>query len=437
MPEPVLQCLRQLRAQNGRGWVVGGAVRDLLQGVVPTDFDLAADLPPSRLKEFLPLADLREAALGTCRTTILDQQLTVTTLRAEGSYHDQRHPYAVHFVDDLAIDAERRDFTVNAIYYDPLTQELFDPVGGRADLQAGRLRCIGEPERRFREDPLRLLRLVRFAASAGLQIDAATASAASLTADGLTSLSPERVFEELTKSITGPGRGRSLRLLVELGLMQVVLPEVAAMQGVAQPPEYHPEGDVLVHVQLVLDHCPAHDPVLAWSAVLHDVGKPPTYRVAADRIRFDGHDTLSATMADQILSRLRAPKQLRRRVASICLQHIRFASLPQMRPARAERWLRDAEFPLHLAFHRADCLGSHGKLGIYDFAVQRLRELPPLSEPLLQGKDVLALGVLPGREVGQLLQSVQAIIDDSPMATSREQALVLLRDAVARRRQGS
>jgi putative nucleotidyltransferase with HDIG domain len=208
------------------------------------------------------------------------------------------------------------------------------------------------------------------------------------------------------------------------------------MAGVAQPPEYHPEGDVLVHVQLVLDHCPAHDPILAWSAVLHDVGKPPTFRVAADRIRFDGHDTLSAKMAETILQRLKAPKSLRLRVVDICLQHIRFAALPQMRPARAERWLREPDFPLHLEFHRADCMASHGKLDIYQFAAAALRSLPPLREALLQGKDVLALGIAPGPLIGELLEAVQARIDDAPMPTSREQALVLLRDAVDRHRQG-
>ena len=431
LPEAVQQCLRLIRAAGGRGWVVGGAVRDLLRGVATDDFDLASDLVPEQLGAILPEPQLGQAALGTCQTTIAGRVLTVTTLRSEAGYSDQRHPDAVTFVSDLAVDAERRDFTVNALYYDPATAELTDPVGGRQDLQARVLRVIGEPRLRFREDPLRLLRMVRLAAAADLQLVADDVVAAREAAGGLGSLSAERTFEELTRTFCGPGRGRGLGLLVETGLADVVMPEVAAMAGVPQPPEYHPEGDVLVHTQLVLDHCPADDAVLAWSAVLHDIGKPPTFRVA-DRIRFDGHDTLSAKMAERLLVRLRAPKALRERVVDVCRQHIRFAALPQMRPARAERWLRDPDFPLHLQFHRADCLGSHGKLEIHEFAERRLRDLKPISEPLIQGKDVVAMGVAAGPEVGRLLAAVQQLIDESPVATTREQALVLLRDAVRR-----
>lgn len=429
LPEPVHQALALIRAAGGRGWVVGGAVRDLLLGRMPVDFDLASDLDPAALSLILPDPEVREARLGTCRTTIGGLTLTITTLREEAGYADHRHPDQVRFVTDLAVDAHRRDFTLNALYLDLETSQVIDPVGGCADIEKRVLRTIGEPAQRFREDPLRLLRMVRFAASAELEIDPATLQAAQETATELRSLSAERTYAELTQTFCGRGRGRSLRLLVDSGLAAVILPEVAAMDGVPQPPEYHPEGDVLVHVQLVLDHCPADHPELSWAAVLHDVGKPPTYRVA-ERIRFDGHDNLSAEMAEEVLGRLRAPKALRRRVIDVCRHHIRFAALPQMRPARAERWLREPDFPLHLAFHRADCLGSHGKLKIYEFASQKLRDLPPLSEPLLHGKDVLALGIEPGPIVGKLLSGVQVQIDESPVATSREQALVLLRDAV-------
>lgn len=429
LPAAVQQALRLIRAAGGRGWVVGGAVRDLLLGHVPEDFDLASDLEPEALSKVLPAPEVREAHLGTCRTTIDGVQLTVTTLREDGGYADQRRPDAVRFVTDLDKDAGRRDFTINALYLDVESAEVTDPVGGLRDLATRTLRTIGAPDKRFREDPLRLLRMVRFAASAELQIAPETLAAARATAAELHTLSAERTYSELTRTFCGPGRGRSLRLLVDSGIAAVILPEVAAMDGVPQPPEYHPEGDVLVHVQLVLDHCPAGHAELAWAAVLHDVGKPPTYRVA-DRIRFDGHDNLSAEMAEEVLDRLRAPKALQKRVIEICRQHIRFAALPQMRPVRAERWLREPDFPLHLAFHRADCLGSHGKLEIYEWAQQRLRDLPPMREPLLHGKDVLALGIAPGPVVGELLTKVQGQIEEAPVAPTREQALVLLRDAV-------
>jgi poly(A) polymerase len=234
-----------------------------------------------------------------------------------------------------------------------------------------------------------------------------------------------------------------LRLFVDLGFAAVLLPEVAAMAGVEQPPEYHPEGDVLTHTALVLDQVPASDSVLAWSAVLHDIGKPPTFRRAPDRIRFDGHDQLSATMADAVLRRLRTSNDLREGVVAICRDHIKFAALPGMRPVKAERWLRTPDFARHLAFHRADCLGSHGDLRIHDFAQQALANLGPEVPPLLTGKDVLALGVPPGPDVGRLLRAVDAAIEAgdaadaaAPVPWDRERALILLRDLLTAERQG-
>ncbi len=425
-----------LAAAKGRSWLVGGTVRDLLQGRPPRDFDIATDLLPDAVLRALPASDGRDARYGTCRWPDAKLPISITTLRAEAGYRDHRHPDHVVFVDTVAADARRRDFTVNAIYADLTTGALLDPVGGGADLAAARLQTIGEPAVRFAEDPLRLLRLVRFAAKCQLQIEPATQAAAVAAATGLTTLSAERLFGELTLAFTSFGRGRALRLLVDLGLLAVVLPEVAAMDGVTQPPEYHPEGDVLTHVCMVLDHVPDDHALLAWSAVLHDVGKPPTWRRAEDRIRFDGHDTLSAKMSTAILRRLHAPNELQEAVADVCLQHIRFAALPGMRPVKAERWLRTPAFPLHLAFHRADCLGSHGKLDIFHFAEQRLAALPPLVQPLLQGKDVLALGIAPGPEVGDLLRLANDAIDESPTPMDRAAALVLLRDLAKRRHQG-
>jgi putative nucleotidyltransferase with HDIG domain len=234
----------------------------------------------------------------------------------------------------------------------------------------------------------------------------------------------------LTAMFTGPGRGRALRLLVDLGFAAVLLPEVAAMAGVTQPVEYHPEGCVLTHAALVLDHVPAGDPALAWCAVLHDIGKPPTWRRAADRIRFDGHDQLSAKMADAVLRRLRASNELRELVVEVCRDHIRFAALPGMRPAKAERWLRSPRFRQHLAFHRADCLGCHGDLTIHAYAERALAALGPERAPLVTGADVIALGIPPGPRVGEVLRAVTAAIDEAPMPLDRAAALVLLRELV-------
>jgi poly(A) polymerase len=420
---------------RGSAWLVGGTVRDLLLDTPPRDYDVATTLLPAQVADLLPGADLRDARFGTCRVHAGDRVVSITTLRRDGDYRDHRHPDGVEFVTELAIDARRRDFTCNALYVDLPRGEVLDPVGGLADLRQGILRCIGDPLARFEQDALRLLRAVRFSARCALQLDPATAAAVRAAAGRLRELSPERVFAELTDAFTSPGRGRALELLVDLGLAEVLLPEVAAMRGVTQPPEYHPEGCVLTHVALVLGHVPAGDPVLAWSAVLHDVGKPPTWRLAEDRIRFDGHDVLSAAMAERILERLHAPTSLREVVVEICRDHIRFAALPGMRPRRAEAWLRSPHFPQHLEFHRADCLGSHGKLDLFHFAGRLLASLPPVSPPLVVGKDVLDLGVAPGPAVGELLRSVHAAADEAPVPMDRGAALILLRDTVAHWRQ--
>lgn len=409
-------------------------MRDLLLQTTVRDFDVATDLLPEQVAAVLPEADLQDAHLGACRLLGLPVPVVVTTLRAEADYTDHRRPDRVKFVRDLAIDAVRRDFTCNAIYADAVTGTLIDPLGGLADLDRRLLRAIGPASRRLSEDPLRLLRLWRFAARLSFEVEGETLSAAQLLAPELLRLSPERVYDELTNTFSGAGRGAALHRFVAWGFAAVLLPEVAAMAGVPQPPQYHPEGCVLTHVALVLEQVPEHDPVLAWSALLHDIGKPPTFRVAEDRIRFDGHDVLSAQMAEVVLERLHAPKVLRRAVVEICRDHIRMASLLQMRPRRRERWLRDSLFEKHLAFHRADCLGSHGDLSIHEAVTAMVAALPPIREALLTGADVLAAGVLEGPAVGQILKAVELELEaiDGTEPT-RELALEHLRRLVATR----
>ena len=327
------------------------------------------------------------------------------------------------FVASPAEDAPRRDFTVNALYADPWSGEITDPCGGRADLATRTLRVIGDARARLREDPLRILRAVRFAARLDLEPSEETEAAVRGLAGELRAVSPERVFQELTMAFVGPGRGRVLQLLVKWGLAEHILPEVMALQGVEQPPEFHPEGDVFVHVCSVLDHIVPGDPVQAWAAVLHDLGKPATFERAADRIRFSGHDTLSAKMADEVLRRLRAPNELRETVVEVCRDHIRFASIEQMKPRRRERWMRSPRFPAHLEFHRADCEGSHGKLGIYRSALQTLLSLPPEPPPpLCTGADVIERGVAEGPLVGEILRRLHQELEEVGVST-RESAL--------------
>lgn len=435
VPAAVHTLATRLRAAGGRAWLVGGPVRDQLLGLPVRDHDLATDLVPERVAAVFPEGDARDQRFGVVHLPTDQGAVTITTLRRDLGASDQRHPDAVAFVDRLEVDACRRDFTVNALYADLASGRVEDPVRGLDDLQARCLRTVGEPGRRFGEDALRLLRAIRFAARCQLTIEDATFAALQAAAPAVATVSAERQFVELTRAFTGPGRGRALALLVASGLAAVLLPEVAAMHGVTQPPEYHPEGCVLTHTCLVLDHVPEDDPVLAWAAVLHDVGKPPTWRQAEDRIRFDGHDVLGAAMADAILRRFCAKNALREAVVDVCAHHIRFAALPQMRPVRAERWMRSPAFPSHLAFHRADCLGSHGDLRLYHEAERRFAELPPERPPLVQGADVLALGVRPGPEVGRLLRAVETAAEEAPTAWGRAEALALLREMVAQSRQ--
>lgn len=432
-PSPVARVMARLRAAGIEALAVGGAVRDGLLGKATKDWDLATAAHPAAVLAAVGTATAIDLRLGAVHLELEDEyELTITTFRREADYRDRRHPERVEFVSDLAIDAERRDFTVNALYLQP-DGSLRDPVGGLADLRAGVLRAIGTPRVRFEEDVLRLLRAVRFAASHALAIEAETWRTLRACAPLVSALAPARAYDELTQAFVGSGRGRALRLLVETGLAAVLLPEVVAMDGVQQPVEYHPEGDVLTHVALVLDATVGGDAVQAWSAVLHDIGKPATFTVAADRIRFSGHDVLSATMADEVLRRLQAPRHLRELVVEICRDHIKFAGVMHMRPNKRERWLRSPHFGAHLAFHRADCVGSHGKLDVWVSAEQAWRELPP--EPpaaLCTGQDVLALGVEPGPRVGALLRAVESRVEnlDSP---DRAMALAILKELVESR----
>ena len=431
IPAEIMEVLDELRRAGGEVLLVGGVVRDALLGHRFRDFDVATSLRPDAIELVLPGVRAEfGAASATIATAGGEVELTVTTFRIDGEYTDQRHPSSVTFVDSVAEDASRRDFTVNAIYADPWTGELTDPCGGVADVASRRLEMIGAPEERLREDPLRILRAVRFAACLEFTFAPSTEQALRLLAPETDALTRERVFDELSNAFTGPGRGRALQLLVELGIADHVLPEVLAMPGVEQPEEYHPEGDVFVHTCLVLDHAVEGDLVQAWAAVLHDVGKPATFERAADRIRFNGHDTLSADMADVILRRFNVSKELREEVVEVCRDHIRFAALPDMLPKRRERWMRSPWFESHLKFHRADCLGSHAKLGIYEFAKEHWLALTPEPPPpLCTGADVLALGLSEGPSIGEALRRLDELVTKDDVS-DRDTALSMLREIV-------
>jgi poly(A) polymerase len=340
----------------------------------------------------------------------------------------------VRFETDVRADLARRDFTINALLEDPFTGEVFDHVGGRADLHAGLIRAIGDPAARFAEDYLRMLRAVRFAARLGFAIEPGSARAIAAQAASIAAISAERVRDELTRILTEGGARRGLELLDELGLLAVLLPEVAVMKGVEQPPEFHPEGDVWIHTLLLLENLRAPAPELAWAALLHDAGKPPTFRLA-ERIRFDGHVEKGVEMAETILRRLRFSNDETALTLALIAQHMRWRDLERMKESTLKRFLRLADFDLHLELHRLDCLASHRSLVHYDYAVRRraaLGEEAVRPVPLLRGADLIEDGFTPGPLFKRILTAVEDAQLEGRVAT-REEALALARELVQSR----
>jgi poly(A) polymerase len=359
-------------------------------------------------------------------------------------YSDGRHPDAVRYTKSAEEDVHRRDFTINGLMLDPtrlavdvkgreaaVREGVLDFVGGLADLDAGVIRAIGEPRRRFEEDQLRLLRAVRFAARFGFELEAKTAAAIWGLAPRIRTVSCERVRDELTKMLTEGRARRAFELLNETGLLAQVLPEIARMKGVAQPPQYHPEGDVWTHTLMLLEQIEAGAPLtLAWGALLHDVGKPPTLRVAPDRIRFDGHVEVGVAMGAEICRRFRFSNDETRLILALIENHMRFADAPRMKPSTLKRFFRLDNFPEHLALHRMDCMAAHANLEIYDFVREQYHAMPEESvrpKPLLTGRELIAAGYKPGPRFKEMLQAAEDAQLEGAIGTADE-AMALVRE---------
>ena len=399
----------RLRQAGHAAFLVGGCVRDLLMGVAPKDFDVATSARPDELLHLFPGADPVGAHFGVVLVHEGSSHVEVATFRSDREYADGRRPIAVHFETDPRQDVLRRDFTINAMLLDPFSREVLDYTGGRADLAARLIRAIGDPEVRFREDHLRLLRAIRFAARTGFEIEAATFEAIRRLASLIRSVSAERVRDEIARILTGGGARRGFELLDASGLLIEILPEVAAMKGVQQPPEFHPEGDVWTHTLLMLEGLHQPSVELALGVLLHDVGKPPTFRIA-ERIRFDGHVEKGVEIAHRILTRLRFPHHVTEAVEALVANHMKFMEVGRMRESTLKRFMRLPDFENHMALHRLDCLSSHGGLENYDFVRQKQRETPPdlLKPPaLLTGRDLIAAGYRPGPLFGLVLHEIE------------------------------
>jgi poly(A) polymerase len=391
---------------------VGGCVRDFLLGREPQDFDVATDAKPEQVEKLFPKTIPVGKKFGVIIVVENGIQFQVATFRAEADYQDGRRPEKVEFANAEA-DAVRRDFTVNGLFYDPLTGKIHDWVGGENDLRAKIIRTIGKPEERFGEDHLRMLRAVRFAAQLDFEIESATFAAIQVLAPKIKIISAERVRDELVKLFRPPHAARGLVLLRDSGLLEHILPELAATIHCEQSPDYHPEGSVFNHIRLMLEKMPVDaDPLLPWAVLLHDIAKPVTAErdLATRKIHFYGHEQVGADMAEKILQRLKFSNQQIEEIVTAVKYHMQFKDVQQMRKATLRRLLLRATFPLELALHRLDCLGSAGDLAHYHFLVAQAEELknqPQIHPPLLTGNDLIELGVQPGKELGELLHEIR------------------------------
>jgi poly(A) polymerase len=403
-----------LRSHGHEALLVGGCVRDILLGREPADYDVATDATPDEVMALFPDSVAVGAQFGVIAVQRDGLKVEVATFRADVSYSDGRHPDSVVYARTAKEDVQRRDFTINGLLMRHDTGEVLDYVGGQADLRAGIIRAIGDPDRRFREDKLRLLRAVRFAARFGFTIEHAAFEAIQRHAREITQVSAERLRDELTKLLTEGAARRGFELLEQTWLLEVLLPEVTALKGVEQPPQFHPEGDVWLHTRLMIEQLPAGaSPTLAWGVLLHDVGKPATFKSAeetGDRIRFDGHVDVGVRMTQDITRRLRFSNDDAEQIVALVANHMRFKDVEQMRASTLKRFVRLPRFEEHLELHRLDCLSSHRRLESYGFVRRTLAETPAeqIRPPrLLTGDDLLEMGYKPGPLFSEILRDVE------------------------------
>lgn len=423
-----VQIVEKLREAGHEAFFAGGCVRDMVMGNEPADYDVATSATPEEVMKLFRRTVAVGAQFGVVVVLSNGHQYEVATFRSDEGYVDGRRPRKVTYTDAKE-DALRRDFTINALFYDPIDDETIDYVDGRRDIEGKVIRTVGDPFERFEEDKLRMVRAVRFAARFDFAIEPRTLDAIKEFSPNVTQVSWERIGEEMEKILTGPNRGYALQLLAETLLLEQTLPEVHQMIGVPQPEVHHPEGDVFEHTKLTLDNL-YHDSnerpssVLAFATLLHDVGKPGTFAVT-DRIRFNGHEVLGAKIADKVCKRLKLSNEKRKQVLDIVGNHMRFIPVREMRESTLKRMLQRGTFPNELEMHRADCLASHGSLEIYDFLKEKFESLsqeeikPP---PLIRGGDLIEVGLTPGPLFGEILAAVEEMQLEGKF-TSKEQAM--------------
>ena len=414
-PRELANSICEVLQRNGyQALLVGGCVRDLLLGRDAADYDVTTDATPERVMELFPDSIAVGAQFGVVLVPHDGVKVEVATFRSDVGYSDGRHPDHVVYSKTPQEDVQRRDFTINGLLMRHDTGEVLDLVGGQADLRAGIVRAIGQPSLRFAEDKLRMMRAVRFAARFGFEIEAETFHAIRKRVAEIHQVSPERLREELTKMLTEGGARRAFELLEETWLLHQALPEIAAMKGVEQPPQFHPEGDVWIHTRIMIEKLPAGaSPTLAWGVLLHDAGKPATFKSAqetGDRIRFDGHVDVGVRMAEELCRRLRFSSEDTEQILALVANHMKFKDVGEMRTSTLKRFVRQPHFEEHMQLHRLDCLSSHGNLDSYEYVRRFLSVTPPEQvrpARILTGDDLMRMGYTPGQLFKQILQAVE------------------------------
>lgn len=400
-----LNIVKHLRKARFEAVWAGGCVRDLVMKKKPHDIDIATSAHPEQVEKLFRKTIPIGKQFGVILVQESQHTFEVATFRAEGKYLDGRHPEEVHFTDSKK-DALRRDFTVNALFYDPVKKRVIDYVQGRKDIRAKIIRTVGDPYQRFDEDKLRILRAVRFAANLGFTIEPKTWKAVKQIATQINQVSQERIREELVKIFTRPNAGRGLLLLDESGLLQEIMPEISAMKGVEQGKQFHPEGDVFIHTKLLLDKLKNPSVILAFGALLHDVGKPPTFHREGDKIHFYEHAEIGAEMARQLMKRLRFSNKEIDDVVGCVANHMKFANVTQMREGKLKRFIGSSTFPVEMELHRIDCLSCHGNLENYHFLKKKIKAIKKENlkpKPLINGLDLISEGYKPGPIMGTIL----------------------------------
>ena len=437
MEKTAREIAARLSARGHVAYFAGGCVRDLLRGKIPKDIDIATDARPEVVREIFPRTYAVGAHFGVIVVLEKDFQFEVATFRSDGAYLDGRRPTEVHFSSPEK-DAARRDFTINGMFFDPARDEVIDFVGGRVDLEARLIRAIGDPVERFKEDRLRMLRAVRFATVLQFDIEAGTWNALLQDASAINEISAERIRDELVRIFLSSQRTRGWDLLDASSLLYAILPEIAAMKGCKQPPQFHPEGDVFQHTRLMLKLLPATTSLpLVLSALFHDIGKPPASEVdETGRIRFNGHDRIGAEMTEEIMKRLRFSRAEIDATVEAVRQHMVFKDVPRMRLAKLKRFMARPTFADELELHRVDCASSHRMMENYDFLLRKTDEFanePIIPPPLVTGNDLIALGMKPGPKFGEILEAVETLQLEGTLR-SREEAIDWLKREYFERR---